>query len=94
MSVFAVQYLYVDDAEAVSAIRPAHREWSSQLLEQGTLLASGPMVDSPRALLIFRSASIESMNDLLNQDPMEIAGLIAERTISQWNPVFGPFSQQ
>lgn len=94
MSVFAVQYKFVDDSDAVAAIRPNHREWLAGLLEEGVLLASGPMVDSPRALLIFSSDTIEFLNDLLNQDPYEIAGVLAERTISQWNPIYGPFSEQ
>jgi uncharacterized protein YciI len=50
------------------------------------------MVDRPAALLIFRSGSIEELNALLEQDPYEIAGVIGERTIEAWNPVFGPFS--
>jgi len=29
---------------------------------------------------------------LLDQDPFEIAGMIGERTLEQWNPIFGPFS--
>jgi uncharacterized protein YciI len=42
--------------------------------------------------LIWRSDSLEELNNLLNQDPFDIAGFISERTISEWNPVFGPWS--
>jgi uncharacterized protein YciI len=50
------------------------------------------MVDRPAALLIFKADSIEELNALLDLDPYEIAGVIGERTIEAWNPVFGPFS--
>jgi uncharacterized protein YciI len=92
MAVFAVQYVYTDDVEQVNAIRPIHREWLQHLLDQGDLLASGPMVDYPAALLIFKSESQETMSALLDQDPFDIAGVIVEREVREWNPVFGPFN--
>ena len=92
MAVFAVQYVYTDHTEQVNAIRPIHREWLQYLLDQGDLLASGPMVDYPAALLIFKSESLESVNHLLDQDPFDIAGVIVEREVREWNPVFGPFN--
>jgi len=92
MSTFAVTYTFSAEPEEVNQIRPTHRVWLAEQLESGALLASGPMVDRPAALLIFRSESIEELNALLDQDPYEQAGVIGERTIEEWNPVFGPFS--
>jgi uncharacterized protein YciI len=92
MSNFAVTYHYTDDIELVNAIRPSHRVWLGEQLEQGSLLASGPMVNRPAALLIWKADSIEELNTLLDQDPFEIAGAITERTIEEWNTVFGPWS--
>ena len=92
MSTFAVTYSFSAETDEVNQIRPTHREWLADRLLEGSLLASGPMVDRPAALLIFRAESIEQLNALLDQDPYEIAGVIGERTIEAWNPVFGPFS--
>ncbi|MFM2277246.1 MAG: hypothetical protein RIT12_642 [Actinomycetota bacterium] len=92
MSTFAVTYTFSAEPEEVNQIRPTHREWLAEQLAEGALLASGPMVDRPAALLIFKADSIEQLNALLDQDPYEIAGVIGERTIEAWNPVFGPFS--
>jgi len=92
MAIYAVQYTYTPDVDHVNAIRPIHREWLQTLLEQGVLLASGPMVDYPAALLIFRADSHEAMNHVLDQDPFDIAGAIVEREVREWNPVFGPFN--
>lgn len=92
MNIYAVTYTFSSDPDEVNQIRPTHRVWLSEQLDNGSLLASGPMVDRPAALLIFKAESIEELNALLDQDPYEIAGVIGERTIEAWNPVFGPFS--
>jgi uncharacterized protein YciI len=92
MSVFVVTYGYSADEIELNQIRPNHRVWLKEQLDSGRLLASGPMVDRPSALLVWSAESIEELNALLDQDPFEISGMIGERTIEQWNPIFGPFS--
>ena len=92
MPVFVVTYLYAATAEQLNEIRPIHRQWLAGLLEAGQLLASGPMIDNPEALLIFRSDSASELAMLLDNDPFDIAGFIGSRSIQQLNPVFGPFS--
>lgn len=92
MKTFAVTYTYAASAEDLAAVRPTHREWLAEQLEAGALLASDPMVDMPTALLIWRAESLEALSALLDQDPFDIAGFIGERTIAEWNPVFGPWS--
>ncbi len=91
MSIYAVTYNYSGDADELSAIRPTHREWLKVQFDEGALLASGPISDRPSALLIFKSGSIEELSALLDHDPFDIAGLIGERVIEQWNPIYGPF---
>jgi uncharacterized protein YciI len=91
MPIFAVSYLYTAPESQIDEIRPIHRAWLSELLERNVLLASGPMVDTPEALLIFRSESAEDLAKLLDDDPFDIAGCIGSRSIQMWNPVFGPF---
>lgn len=92
MPIFAVQYVYSATSEQLNEIRPIHRLWLAGLLETGQLLASGPMVDNPEALLIFRSESATELATVLDNDPFDIAGFIGSRSIQQWTPVFGPFS--
>ena len=84
-------YFYSAEPEALAEIRPIHREWLKGLYEAGTLLASGPMVDNPGALLIIKAESVEAVSALLDNDPFDIAGFIGERVVTQWNPVFGPW---
>ncbi len=87
---FAVQYTYVDDAAALDAVRPAHREYLATLVG-GPLVVSGPYVGSPLpgALLIFRAESADAVLALLDEDPFWAERLIVERSVEQWNPVLG-----
>ncbi len=92
MKTFAVSYHYVADDQTMTEVRPIHRKWLAEQLESGSLLASGPLVDNPGALLIFKSESLETLAGLLDHDPFDLAGCIGERVINEWNPVFGPWS--
>jgi uncharacterized protein len=91
MTIFAVRYEYGADPDALNEIRPIHRQWLATQLEAGTLLASGPMLDNPSSLLIFKHDDAQSLAALLDNDPFDIAGFISSRSIEAWNPVFGPF---
>lgn len=93
MAIFAVTYTYQASDETLAEIRPTHREFLKALLDAGTLLASGPLVGSSGALLVLRAESVEQVAETLDADPFDIAGVIGERTIVQWNPVFGPWSE-
>lgn len=93
MSTFAVEYTY-DAARSADAdrIRPEHRAFLRDLLDQGRLLASGPWVDEqPGALLLVVADDVLAVTELLDADPFHHAGLITSRTIRRWNPVIGPF---
>ena len=92
MPIFAVTYKYLDDPELINQIRPTHRVWLGELLEQDVLLVSGPLVHRAASLLVFRAETADQLSALLDQDPLEIAGVITERTIEEWNTVFGPWS--
>ena len=92
MATIAVTYTYAASNEALAEIRPTHRAYLSKLLAEGTLLASGPFIDADGALLIVSAESVEDVAQILDLDPFDTAGFISERAITQWNPVFGPWS--
>ncbi len=92
MTVYAVNYFYNEDKETQDALRAEHRGWLRKQLENGNLLASGPLVTpEPVALLIWQSEDIETLSGLLSQDPFNIAGVVRELTITEWNALIGPF---
>jgi uncharacterized protein YciI len=90
MTVFAVEYVYdAESAEARDATRPAHREWTTQLAQEGAILASGPYGDGAGALLIFKAADETALNEILKQDPFAAAGVIAGTRTTAWTPLTG-----
>lgn len=91
MNTYAVNYFYSADETSLAELRPIHRAWLKVQYEQGVLLASGPLVDNPGALLILKANTVEELAALLDNDPFDIAGFIGERVITQWNPVIGPW---
>lgn len=91
MTFFAVQYSYVDDAEALNALRPTHREYLSSLPQ---LVAGGAYADSPGALLVMRGESEDEILAVLDGDPFWTGKLITQRSIKPWRPVLGVFADQ
>ena len=90
MTVFAVEYVYAaNSTEARNEARPAHREWTGGLAEDGVILASGPYGDGAGALLIFKADNEASLNSVLKQDPFAAAGVIAGIRVTEWSPVTG-----
>ncbi|KNH15381.1 hypothetical protein ACU18_17230 [Arthrobacter sp. ZBG10] len=90
MTVFAVEYVYTaNSTEDRNQARPAHREWTAGLADDGAILASGPYGDGAGALLIFKAADEAALNSILKQDPFAAAGVIAGTRITEWSPVTG-----
>ncbi|UJH70273.1 YciI family protein [Ornithinimicrobium sp. INDO-MA30-4] len=68
--IFAVNYVYADDASALDTNRPAHRQFLAGLAAEGALLLSGPLKASePGALLIVRGEHAEGVRAQLKGDP-------------------------
>ena len=93
MNIAAVTYEY-DPAQndLLVETRPVHREFLKGLLAEDQLLASGPTADG-RALLIVRAEAPEAALALLEADPLNGVGVIAERKAFMWNPVLGPWAE-
>lgn len=96
MAFYVVQYTYVDNAEAVAAGRPAHREYLQTLADAGQVRAAGPYpgADPDTALLIFRAESEKVVQDLIEADPFSQDRLIARHSIHEWRPWLGVFADE
>lgn len=96
MPFYAVTYRYTDDSARLDEARPAHREFLSSLAGSGLLRASGPYVEAPQpsALLVFTADSEQHVRDVLADDPFQQAGLVAETSVLQWNPVIGDYASE
>lgn len=91
MAYFTVSYTYSTDVAQLDAIRPQHRAF---LGSRDEVVASGPLVGTNpgRALLLFRAEDRAAVEAIVNQDPFYLNGLVADRSIDEWNPVIGVFA--
>ena len=88
--VYAVEYRYVTDRdEEMAGVRPSHRAFNAGLAEEGRLLAAGPYAGGHDALIIVRAEDEAGALALLEDDPFNQAGFIAERIPREWSPVIG-----
>ncbi len=87
MPTFAIEYRYDDRDGERAAVRPDHRTWLRAQLDAGTLVASGPFTDGSGALLLVRAESAAQAEEILDRDPFQVAGLLAGRTVREWDPV-------
>lgn len=87
---FAVTYHYkASQTDKREANKPAHREWLSQQVEAGAILSVGPFVDGSGALLLVSAPDEDTARALIAEDPHCRRKLVAEITVSEWQPVFG-----
>ncbi len=97
MKHFAVIYSYAPDSEQIVTLRPEHREFLGGLLDEGTLVGSGPYTDGHGgALIIVRlaePATIADVEELMDGDPFHRENALAARRIREWNPVINIFPE-
>ena len=80
-----VQY---GNRERIAEVRPAHRQYLTQLKQQGKLWASGPFTDDSGALIIYEAESEDEVRRLIENDPFRRAGVFASLELRHWNQVF------
>src|SRR5215470_9011715 len=85
---FANYISYVEDQDAVAAIRPTHRAYLHGLLERGQLAAAGPFADGSGALFIYEADDIDTARGLAEADPYTVGGAIKQQTITPWTLVY------
>jgi uncharacterized protein len=83
---------YVDDQDAIAAIRPAHRAYLAGLLTEGKLAAAGPFANGAGALFIYEADSAQVAEEFAAKDPYTIGGVIKEHTIEPWQLVYSNIS--
>lgn len=96
MAVFAVSYVYTEDADQRDIHRPAHKDYISSLAEQGTVLVSGPLgaQEQPGALIIVQAENKDTAIGYTEKDPFRINGLVASVTVTEWIPVLGRLAKE
>ena len=95
MPLYAVTYAHPDEAGWRTHVM-AHVAYLQDLLREGALRASGPFTGTPvkSALLIISAPDRQALDALIARDPFAIHGLIADMTITEWDPIFGAFNAE
>ncbi|RZL77285.1 MAG: hypothetical protein EOP32_25530 [Rhodococcus sp. (in: high G+C Gram-positive bacteria)] len=93
MPLVVVEYTY----SAVTAAgrdehRTAHRDWLADLVEQKTVIVSGPYADDSGAFIVVAADTAETVERLFTQDPFVAHGLVPAHRIIEWTPVLGMLS--
>lgn len=93
MSVFAVEYVYAADSEAVrDEHRPTHRAFLLGLTAESSdvvMIAAGPYTDGSGALMMFSAPEESVLAATLKNDPFAVQGTISALRITAWAPVTG-----
>ena len=75
---------YTTDAAKIAQHRPTHRQYLTDLLQQGKLIAAGPFTDDSGAVFIYEAESAEGAAASLADDPFSIHGVIVSSALKPW----------
>jgi len=93
MPLFVVEYTYSAVTAAGRAEhRTADRDWLADLVEQETVIVSGPYTDDSGAFVVVDADTAETVEQLFTQDPFVTHGLVPTHRIIEWTPVLGTLS--
>ncbi len=87
MGLFVALLEFTEDEELRQRTRPGHRAYLKSLLDAGKLVMSGPWVDDTGALLIYEAKDMAAAERLLDDDPYQDAGVLANARIKEWRVV-------
>ncbi len=84
---FAAIIQYTKDQDKIQKVRPRHRQYLTELKQQGKLAVSGPFTDDSGALIVYEAATRDEAEKLLQGDPFYEAGVFLHIDLRPWNPV-------
>ncbi|MEV6911612.1 YciI family protein [Amycolatopsis sp. NPDC051071] len=92
MAWFLVEIRYV--REKLEDVRPRHREFLSDLADQGVVALGGPLGDGSGGVSLYQAADETALLEIINQDPYHLEGVVAERIVREFKPVIGAWLPQ
>jgi hypothetical protein len=91
MKYFALSYEVVENfAERRMPFRESHLKMVRDGHERGDVVMAGALGDPPeKALIVFRVADIETVENFARADPYVMNGVVTRWTVRPWNVVVG-----
>lgn len=91
-AMFLVEYFFAQPEQITVALRERHLAYLAPAYQSGELLLGGPVESGKGGLLLSRHADIETLLQLLNNDPFVLADLasfqITPFNLKSTNPAF------
>lgn len=93
MPLYVVRFHH-PDADGWQQQLTAHIAFLQQLLRDGSLKASGPLVGAAdkAALLLIEAPDRPALDAIIARDPFAEHGLIADMIVEEWDPLFSAFN--
>jgi uncharacterized protein len=90
MSIFIVRMEHPEGTLWNEYVLP-HITYLKTLVEQGRLLASGPVRGAPlrAGFLVMRADNFQEVQGMIDGDPFAQQGVISALTVEEWDPLFG-----
>lgn len=90
MSIFIVRMEHPEGTLWNEHVLP-HIAYLKTLVEQGRLLASGPVRGAPlrAGFLVMRADNLQEVQSMIDDDPFAQKGVISALTVEEWDPLFG-----
>ncbi|MDO4919142.1 YciI family protein [Kocuria sp.] len=91
MTVYVATFSYAASSQAMSSLRPARYAYFQGLEEEGTLLASGQLLDGPfgDGMLVLEAPDEAAARRILAEDPFAREGLVGRLDLAAWHPSTG-----
>jgi uncharacterized protein YciI len=68
-------------------VRPAHRDYVTELHERGQIRMSGPLADQTGAIILYVADDLDAARALVEADPYAKAGVVQELSLREWTVV-------
>lgn len=85
---FAAFVEYTNEPERLTQLRPLHRAYLQDLLQQGRLVIAGPFSDGTGALFVYEVPNEGEAAKLSENDPYAKASLFKSVVMKPWKLVF------
>lgn len=85
---FAAIVEYTNEPERLTQLRPLHRAYLQDLLQQGRLVIAGPFSDGTGALFVYEVPNEGEASRIAQNDPYAKAALFKNVVLKPWKLVF------
>ncbi|ONI72948.1 hypothetical protein ALI144C_44070 [Actinosynnema sp. ALI-1.44] len=94
MAWFTADVTYTTDRDKLAAVRPAHRDYLRELVDQGIVVAGGPWADDLGGFVVYQVEDRAQLDKVLADDPYTTEGVVAERAVREWKITLGSWLPQ